>query len=82
MLPFLKKEKEVSISAPAEKIKRQPDTEYHGDDFDMLEAAAQDLCDALAAKDYKAIAVAIRAAFDICEAMPHEEGPHLHEGEG
>jgi hypothetical protein len=74
MLPFLKLNKEASSSEPVESVKRKPDD---GSDYDGLEAAAEDLCNAIESKDYKAAAAAIRAAFELCDSAPHEEGPHI-----
>jgi hypothetical protein len=70
MLPALRRQKEVSISAPAESIKRDPD---EGAEYDVLESAAEDLCKAVHANDYKGVAVALRAAFELMETQPHEE---------
>lgn len=56
---------------PAEPIKRE-----HDEDYDMLESAAEDLISAVHAKDVKAVASALKAAFEMCESQPHEEGPH------
>ena len=70
MLPYLKKQKEGSVSAPIESIKREPDGEP---EYDALESAAEDLCNALESKDYKAAAMALRAAFELLESQPHEE---------
>ncbi len=75
MIPFLKRKDEASVSAPAEKIQRKPDEE--SEDYDGLTAAAEDLCHAIEAKDYKAAAVALRAAFDLLESEPHHEGEHI-----
>lgn len=66
------------MSGPADAIKRSPDHEV---DFDVLESAAQDLLDAIEKKDTKALAIALRAAFELCDSEPHEEGPHLEDGE-
>lgn len=74
MLPFLKDKKEASVSAPPSTITRESDDE--SDSFDSLEVAAQDLCDAIHSRNYKAVAEALRAAFELCESEPHEEGPH------
>lgn len=46
-----------------------------------LIAAAEDFIRALNTKDSKMLAQAIRAAFEICEASPHHEGPHIEEGQ-
>ncbi len=70
MIPFLKRKDEASVSMPAEKIKRDPD---EGAEIDSLEVAAEELCNAVHAKDYKAAASALRAAFELLESQPHEE---------
>lgn len=74
MLPFLKRTQDAAASGPVETIKREPD-EGSETEYDSLESAAEDLCHGIAAKDYKAIAAAIRAAFEMLESEPHEEGP-------
>lgn len=73
MLPFLKKSQESGVSAPVEKITREPDEDS---DFDPLEVAAEDVLFAVEKKDAKALARALRAAFDLCDSEPHLEGPH------
>jgi hypothetical protein len=75
MLPFLKKNQEVGVSGPVEVKKREPD-EDSDYDYDMLESAAEDLISAVHSKDTKAVCSALRAAFQICDLEPHEEGPH------
>jgi len=72
MLPFLKLNKEGSASAPVEPIKRKSDNE---EEYDMLEAAAEDLISAVHSKNCKAVCSALRAAFEIMESQPHEDGP-------
>jgi hypothetical protein len=74
MIPFLKRKDEASISAPADKIQRKPDEEP---EFDTLEAAGQDLIDAIHSKDAKAVAAALRAAFELADSEPHTEGEHI-----
>lgn len=71
MLPFLKKSQESS-ALPADPVTRAPDD----DSFDVLEVAAQDLIAAVESKNAKGVASALRAAFDLCEGEPHNEGPH------
>jgi len=73
MIPY-KNYRDGASSQPVETIKRDSDEEQ---EFDSLESAAEDLCKAIEAKDYKAIAVALRAAFELLESEPHEEGPHV-----
>jgi hypothetical protein len=74
MIPFLKNKQDASASAPVDSIKREPDEES---DYDGLEACVEDLCHAIEKKDYKAGASALRAAFELMEASPHEEGEHI-----
>lgn len=73
MIPFLKN-KEASVSGPVDIERRKPDEEQ---EYDALEAAAEDLCNAIAAKDYKGIAVALRAAIQLADSEPHIEGEHV-----
>jgi hypothetical protein len=81
MLPFLKHKKEASVSMPAETIVRDSDHEEHGDEIDALHVAAEDLMHAIHSKSVAAIAEALKAAFDICDALPHVEGEHIEQGE-
>lgn len=74
MLPFLKRNKEASASAPVESVERKPDE--GAEEFDSMESAAQDLCDAVEKKDIKAVAAALRAAFELMDSEPHVEGEH------
>lgn len=73
MLPFLKKSKESSASAPVESIERKPDEDKP---YDALLVAAEDMISAFKADSPKDLAAAIRAAFELCDSEPHEEGPH------
>lgn len=73
MLPFLKRAQDASASAPVDVERREPDD---GAEFDSLESAAEDLISAIHSKDIKAVASALRAAFDLMESEPHTEGPH------
>ena len=47
-----------------------------GDDMG-LEAAAQELIDAVSAQDSAGVASALRNSFAILESSPHEEGEHI-----
>jgi len=73
MIPFLKLKQDASASAPVDSIERKPDNEP---EYDSLESAAEELCHAVESKDYKAIAVALRSAFEIMESETHEEESH------
>jgi hypothetical protein len=57
-LPFIDQTKEGTTSAYADPIKREPDP-------DILEHAAKDLLHGIHTNDVKAIAEAMRAAFDL-----------------
>lgn len=61
------------MSSPVEVVTRDHDEDS---DYDMLESAAEDLISAVHSKDVKAVCAALRAAFEICDSQPHEEGPH------
>ena len=55
-------------------MKREPDEEP---EYDSLESAAEELSTAIHSKDIKGIAMALRAAFEIMDSEPHEEGEHI-----
>lgn len=74
MLPFLKKNKEASASAPVDSLERKPDSAES--EYDPLEACAEDLLQAMEKKDVKMLAAALRSAFELCEMEPHKEGDH------
>lgn len=74
MLPFLKKQQDGSISSPVEHVKRESDEES---EYDMLESAAEDLISAVHSKNIKGVCSALRAAFEMLDAEPHEEGEHI-----
>jgi len=50
-----------------------------GDEDQGLMACAEDLIKAIHAKDTSATASALRAAFELCDSEPHDEGPHLND---
>lgn len=68
MLPFLKRDKEASVSVPGEaKIRKADDP---ADDYDVLHSAAEDLISAVHSKNIKAVAEALRAAYELCGSEP------------
>ncbi len=75
MLPFLKNNKEGSVSQETEPIKRKSDD---GEDYGMLESVVEELISAIHSKDVKAACSALRTAFELCDSEPHEEGPHTN----
>lgn len=82
MLPFLEPKNMSSIIIAKRKhdgaIK---DDHIDGEEDQSLIVAAEDLIRAIEGKNATALAAAIKSAFEICDAMPHEEGPHTQEGE-
>jgi hypothetical protein len=82
MLPFLKPK--ATAVGGIMNVLRKPDgeteVEESGDDSG-LEACATDLIRGVASKDTSLIIDALRSAFQILDAEPHEEGEHLGEEE-
>lgn len=78
MLPFLKNKNSgvagliVKSRVPDEK----PESDESEDKDAAIHACAQDLISAIQVKDVKAVAEAIRSAFEILDSMPHFEGEH------
>lgn len=62
----------VSVRKPDEKPEESQDVST-----EAIMACAQDLIDAVHAKDTKSAAEAIKSAFEILDAMPHVEGEHV-----
>lgn len=85
-LPFLKKKQQAGIAGPMiEYRKPDADGEGHNDkdsnDNEGLRACARDLISCVQSGDEAGAADALKAAFDICDSQPHEEGPHINEEE-
>jgi len=78
LLPFQKPKHAVGVIIK----KRKPDgdlpqdAESQDSDDEALVACAEDILRAISAKDSKALAAAMHAAFQIMELEPHAEGPH------
>lgn len=53
------------------------DEHEEGEEVESLVVASEDLLSAIAMKDAKAVAAALKAAFEICDAYPHVEGEHV-----
>jgi CHASE3 domain sensor protein len=71
MLPFLKKK---SMDAGLIVQNRAPDQQPQENEEDQgLMSAASDIMSAIESKDHKRLAAAIKAAFEICDSMPHDE---------
>ncbi len=80
MLPFLKTRKQDAGISTVYRASDESKPEEK-DDASGLHAAAGDLHKAIQSNDIKGIAAALKAAFEICDSQPHEEGPHESEGE-
>lgn len=65
MLPFLKNQQEGSASSEVEPITRK-----HDDDFDMVDAIAEDMLDAMEKKDRGRLKAALQA---LCEYIREED---------
>lgn len=77
LLPFMKPKPQTGLIVSH----RTPDEPTGKEDNDDagLESCAQDLIKAVHSKDIKAVASALKAAFDICDSQPHEEGEHTND---
>lgn len=78
LLPFLKNKRKETGVIVQERSPDQPADESEGDG---LKAAAQDILSAISNNDSAALAMAIKAAFQICDSEPHVEGEHLESDE-
>jgi hypothetical protein len=65
------------------KMKPKHDAEEHMEEHpdEALHACADDLIEAVHAKDVEGVTKALKAFFHIADAMPHEEGEHISEEE-
>lgn len=78
MLPFLKR-KDGGIAGLIIK-QRNPDKPNESEDLDKeysLEDCAEDIINAVHAKDKSALASALREAFQKADSEPHVEGEHI-----
>lgn len=85
MLPFMKR-KNLATLILAQRgksdVEIKPEMKSPGDEIDPgLIEAAEDILRAINEKSPIVLAHALHAAFQICDAMPHEEGEHLEESE-
>lgn len=80
MLPFLKKKANPGvITAHMDALGHKSEASQYDEEPNKnapLEACAQDLMRAIHENNVEAAAAAMRAAFEILESEPHEEGPH------
>lgn len=78
MLPFMKPRRVTSLLI----AKHDPETgignaEPEQEEKEGLLMAAEHLISAIHSKDAKAVASALRAAFDMADSEPHKEGEHF-----
>lgn len=77
MLPFQKKKLSPMLVAKVTPDgKMDPQGEEGGVDPGLI-SAAEELISAVKSGDAEAVAMALQAAFELCDSMPHEEGPHV-----
>ncbi len=74
MLPFLKMKKDQNPGVST--VLRPSDDPESDDGMQGIIAAMKDFCDAKDSNDYKGMAQAFQAAFDMLEMMPHDEVSH------
>ena len=78
MLPFLKPKAQA---AGIMTIERKPDSTDGESHDDGIDACSHDLIESVHSKNIKAVSAAIKAAFELLDSEPHEEGPHTNEEE-
>jgi hypothetical protein len=78
MLPFLKRDRQASGISTT--VYRKPDYEQ-SEEHEGLAACSKDLIEGIQTDDKQKVAAALKAAFQILDSEPHEEGEHLDEQE-
>ena len=83
MIPFLKKQRGgiAGISTEYRKPDETTKEKSAADEEPGLKACAADLMRAVSNGDEIGVAKAIRAAFEILDSEPHEEGEHINKSE-
>jgi hypothetical protein len=71
MLPFLKNKLEGSASGPVETIEREPDE--GAEQFDLLDAVAEDMLTAIETKDKKLLKSALEALLEHIQEEDKEQ---------
>ena len=81
-LPFLKPKHQAGLIMEMRKPDGSSEETGTEDESDPgLMSAAEDLIRAIHAKDAKGAMEALKSAFEMMDAAPHEEGPHTNESE-
>lgn len=78
LLPFLKPRAQTGViiqerardTVPREELDREEDS---------IDICCEEMIEAMEEKDPKKMAKALRAAFQIFDSEPHEEGPHTND---
>lgn len=83
MLPFMKPKAQAGIMTTyrkpdSDESAQAPETEQ----YDETHGIAEDILRAVSTKDAKALAEALKDMFEVLDAEPHTEGPHINESEG
>lgn len=82
MLPYLKPKSSSGLIIATRKPDGTNEAEgMEGEEDQGLSMAAADLIRAVHAKDEAATASALRAAFELLDSEPHQEGEHTNEQE-
>lgn len=83
-LPFLKpRRRDAAVIISTRKAEGgQIEQGEEGSLPEGLHMASEDLIRAVHSKDAAAVSEALKAAFEILDAQPHEEGPHTNDEEG
>ena len=80
MLPWMQPKKSGAVIMAKMKPEGSVESmQEEGEEDPSLMVAAEDIMSAIAMKDSKALASALKAAFEILDSAPHEEGPHIGE---
>jgi hypothetical protein len=73
-------EAKSAASAILDRFTGKPEASEMEDEVDVgeagLDTASEEVMSAFEAKDPMALKVALRSFFDLCDSMPHKEGPH------
>jgi hypothetical protein len=76
-LPFLKTNRNNNAGVIVQH--RASDEPENDNKDDGLETCLEEMHAAMDARDYKQAARSLRAAFQICDSEPHEEGEHTND---
>ena len=75
-LPFMKPKQVAGLIIQHRNPDGKPDSAPEDQQDQALESAAEDLILQFTPKTVESVAAALRAAFEIVDSEPHEEGPH------